>query len=62
MLRTEFKETEFKEKRIKDQQTAMLFIEEEIPKNVKEAQESNNSEDWKQAMNEEMASIKKHDV
>lgn len=49
-------------KRIKDQQAAMLSIDEEIPKNVREAQESNNSEDWRQAMDEELASMKKHDV
>lgn len=49
-------------KRIKDQQAAMLSIDEEIPKNVREAQESNNSEDWRQAINEELASMKKYDV
>lgn len=40
----------------------MLSIDEEIPKNVREAQESNYSEDWRQAMDEELASMKKHDV
>lgn len=50
-------------KRIKNKQAAMLSIEEEIiPRNVKEAQESYNSEDWKYAINEELASMKKHDV
>lgn len=39
----------------------MLSIDEEIPRNVKEAQES-TSKDWRQAMNEELPSMKKHDV
>ena len=35
---------------------------EEIPKNIKQAEESDSWFKWKQAMNEEVNSMKKHDV
>ncbi|EZA59730.1 Copia protein, partial [Ooceraea biroi] len=48
--------------RIKNQQAAMLSMDEEIPKNMKEAKESNYSKYWKQAIDKELASMKKHEV
>lgn len=48
--------------RIKNQQSARLVMDEEIPKKIEEAKRSNNWEYWKRAMDGELASMKKHEV
>lgn len=48
--------------RIKNQQSARLEMDKEIPKNIEEAKRSNNWEYWKRAMDEELASMRKHKV
>lgn len=49
-------------KRKRDQQAAMLTIDEEIPKNITKALQSDDLDNWRQAMDEELASMKKYDV
>lgn len=48
--------------RIRDKQSAMLILDEEIPKNIREAQKSDCWKYWKQAVEDELTSIKKHKV
>ncbi|CAK9796271.1 Copia protein [Anthophora plagiata] len=49
-------------KRISDKQTVMLTTDKEIPRDVTEAKNSDNWYKWQVAMDQEMASIKKHGV
>jgi len=48
--------------RIKNQQAARLAMIDEIPKNVREAEQSNEWKYWQQAMKDELDSMKKHKV
>lgn len=47
-------------KRIKEQQSAMIIIDKDIPKNVQEAEKSKDWKYWRQAIKEELTSMKKH--
>lgn len=49
-------------KRIKEQQSAMIIIDKDIPKNVQEAEKSQDWKYWKQTIKEELTSMKKHGV
>lgn len=49
-------------KRIKEQQSAMIIIDKDIPKNVQEAEKSKDWKYWRQAIKEELTSMKKHGV
>lgn len=49
-------------KRIKEQQSAMIIIDKDILKNVQEAEKSKDWKYWRQAIKEELTSMKKHGV
>lgn len=67
-LRREEEKRELRQKnirrseRISNQQSAMLIMDEEIPKNIKEAKKSNNWKYWRQAVKDELTSMEEHEV
>lgn len=65
--REEHKESEVerslrRSERVKDKNSAMIVIDEEIPKSVKQAKDSGEWEEWKKAMDEEIECMKRHRV
>jgi len=48
--------------RIKNQQYARITMDKDIPKNINEAKNSSDWTHWRQAINEELISMKKHEV
>lgn len=48
--------------RIKDKNSAMIVMDEEIPTNIEQAKNSSHWNEWKRAMDEEMECIKRHEV
>jgi len=56
------KENIRRSEKIKNQHLAMLVRDEEIPKTIREAKESNDWECWRRAINEELKSMEEHEV
>jgi len=56
------KESKERSERVKNQQYARITVDKDIPKNINEAEKSSDWRHWRQAINEELTSMKKHEV